>query len=168
MKHFSITSLLTGSLLLIFLDHVPIPPSSDSGSSCKDKHKVQEKVSILEPLKRIEKIPKLMTGEVKSRGATWVEINGKLDIEDKATFTFIKEYGIAYAQNVEKDSDKKYTYVPATELRDDNSFTIKITDLNPDVSYVYCSYVQFNTYNNGIVRAKTLLDAPRTIEKYKK
>lgn len=169
MKLFSITSLLTGSLLLILLDHVPIPSSStSSGSSCKDKHKVQKEVTILEPVKKLEKIPKLTTGEVISRGETWVEIYGKLDIEDRAALNYIKEYGIAYAQNTEKDSDKKYTDVPASELKDDNSFTVKISDLKPDVSYVYCAYVQTNSYNNGIVRTRKLLDVPKILEKYNK
>lgn len=168
MKHFSITSLLAGSLLLIFLDHVPIPPSSDSGSSCKDKHKEQKEIRLLEPVKTLENIPKLTTGEVISRGETWVEISGKLDLANREDMKFINEYGIAYAQNAEKESDRKFTDVPASELKDDNSFTVKITDLDPDVSYVYCAYVQTNSYNNGIVRTRKLLDVPKILEKYNK
>ena len=78
----------------------------------------------------------------------------------------IKEYGIAYAKNTEKESEK--TFLPASELKDDYSFTVKITDLNPDVSYVYCAYVKIMSINHNIMRTKIMLGEHKILEKFNK
>lgn len=157
MKYFGISSLLAGSLLLILLDLIPIQEKS----SCKDKHKEQTYhrtiaplVHIIpdnpEPIKYIKETvfqPKIATTEVVSRGDTWVELKAKFDIDDSETLSFVKgyglkDYGFMYSQNTEKESDRDFTSVPASKINDDYSFTVKITNLKPDVSYVYCTFVE--------------------------
>lgn len=154
MKHFGISSLLAGSLLLIFLDLIPIQEKS----SCKDKHKDQPIRRTLvpikpvnpEPIKYIRETvfqPKIATTEVTGRGDTWVELKAKFDKDDSETLSFIqgyglKDYGFMYSQNTDKESDRNFTIVPASKINDDYSFNVKITNLKPDVSYVYCTFVE--------------------------
>ena len=158
MKQFGTTSLLTCILSLILLDLVPI----ESHSSCKDKRKV-EKI-LKKPLIPIEPIkeemttfikPKIITGEITSKGENWVEISGKLDIEDPVVLDYIKHYGIWIEKKDGNESNKDYTLYPASEFKDDYSFTVKITNLKPDVSYVYYAYVTIVS-NGGKPKLLTL------------
>ena len=154
MKYFGISSLLAGSLLLIFLDLIPIQEKS----SCKDKHKDQPIRRTLvpikpvnpEPIKYIRETvfqPKIATTEVTGRGDTWVELKAKFDIDDPETLSFIKGYGLKsygfmYSQNTEKESDQDFNYASASKINDDYSFSVKISNLNPNVSYVHCTFVE--------------------------
>ena len=145
MKFFGISSLMAGTLLLILLDAAPIP----SSSSCKDKRarraydnyqKYRNNNLILQGFLGEPNLPQPTTGEVIDYGATWAELSGKITLDDSRMRNYISEFGIAYKVN-DSNPDVIFKDVPAKEMKEDNSFTVEISGLSPDIPYIYCTYV---------------------------
>lgn len=145
MKHFGISSLLAGTLLLILLDAAPIP----SSSSCKDKRarkayeNYQQTRNNLIQTGLIPKqlsLPQPTAGKAIDYGATWAELSGEITLVDPKLRNYISEFGIAYKVN-DNDPDIKLIDVPAKELKEDNTFTVEISGLRPDIPYIYHAYI---------------------------
>ena len=137
---------MAGTLLLILLDAAPIPSSS---SSCKDKkaRRAYENYQKHRNNNLIQKgflgegsLPKPTTGKVIDRGATWAELSGQINLDDPRMRNYISEFGIAYKVN-DSNPEAEFKDVPAKELKDDNTFTVRISGLSPDIPYIFSTYV---------------------------
>jgi len=137
MKHFGISTLMAGCLMWALLDAAPIP----SGNSCKDK-----KDNYYRPVRPInnfgiqapQNFPNVVTGDVKDKDDTWVELTGNFVYDGTYNSKDVAEYGIAYR---EKGSNKGFKEIASTNLSD-KTFSVKITNLDPNKIYEYHAYVK--------------------------
>lgn len=137
MKHFGISTLMAGCLMWVLLDAAPIP----IGNSCKEKPNNYHRP--VRPTNNFgiqvpHNFPNVATGDVKDKDDTWVELTGSFVYEGTYNSKDVAEYGIAYR---EEGSDKAFKEISSTNLSD-NTFSVKITNLDPNKIYEYHAYVK--------------------------
>lgn len=131
MKQLSITSLFTCSLLLVLLDL--ITPST----GCHKSKPYTRPSAIGIPVLGLT--PQTL-GTV-SIGDNWAELSGQIPVAASSVNESVSQYGIEYK---ESGTDNPYQKVPASELKEDSKFQVRVTGLKPGTDYLYQAYFVYN------------------------
>ncbi len=132
MKHLSITSLFACSLLVVLLDLIT------PASGCHKSKPYTRPTNIGIPILGMP--PQTLDAE--SVGVDWAVLSGELSTAAASDAKNISQYGIEYK---ESGSDKPYQKVPASELKEDNKYQVRVTSLKPAKNYLYRAYLIYNS-----------------------
>lgn len=132
MKHLSITSLFACSLLVVLLDI--ITPST----GCHKSKPYTRPTNIGIPILGLPP----QTLEAESVGDTWAVLPAEMSAAAAAAPQYIDQYGIEYK---ESGTDSPYQKVPATEMKEDNKYQVRVTGLKAAKNYLYRAYLVYNS-----------------------
>lgn len=127
------------------LDVIPFNLSDDShGNSCKEKKERKQFENYVRNRNSqwLTPKPQIKSCDVVSKGATWAELKGEITLTGDIDMSYISEYGFSYKVN---SDDSDYTNVAGNNI-ENGKFTVKLTDLSPDVKYTYRMYVRLNGF----------------------